>query len=79
MGSFNAPEKILVNSREDYEKWNSYLSSESCGYWSIYPPKQYPAVAVIGYGGTAYDGITLINCHWVYLSDFEKSQDTTPK
>jgi hypothetical protein len=79
MGSFNAPEKILVNSREDYEKWNSYLISESCGYWSIYAPNEYPAVGAIGYGGTTYDSTSLINCHWVYLSDFEKSQDTTPK
>ena len=79
MGSFNAPEKILVNSREDYEKWNNHLKSESCGYWSIYPPKQYPAVGAIGYGSSTYDGTSLINIYWVYLFDFEKSQDTTPK
>jgi hypothetical protein len=78
MGSFKNPGKILVNSHNDYENWNNHLKSESCGYWSIYPPKQYPAVGAIGYGGTSYDGTSLISCTWVYLFDFENNQNTIP-
>jgi len=73
MERFKVPEKLLVNSYEEYDAFNNRLKSESCGYWSIYPPKQYPAVGAIGYGGSTYDGTLLINCYWVYLSDFEKN------
>lgn len=69
--------KKLLNSKIDFEYWSSGYSSDFVISSNEYEPKHYPCVIVYKIEETNYSIRDIVYYEFVYLDDFEKTEDTS--